>query len=193
LADYALLDSGLASHGRTGIRKLLRLDGPVIPQPTAIERYIAGAMTRSLLAAAIGAGALVGLGGFTFDYGEGLSYFSTDPRACKNCHVMNDQYASWVHAPHHAVATCVECHLPHEFARKYLAKADNGYRHSRGFTFMDFHDPIMITPGNAASLQENCLRCHGDFVHDIVRGSTTSADAVRCVHCHRGVGHGARP
>jgi len=33
----------------------------------------------------------------------------------------------------------------------------------------------------------------GDFVHDIVRGSTTREDAVKCVHCHRGVGHGARP
>jgi hypothetical protein len=25
-----------------------------------------------------------------------------------------------------------------------------------------------------------------------VRGSTTDEDAVQCVHCHRGVGHGAR-
>ena len=133
-------------------------------------------------ALAVLAGTLAGAGAYTFRYGEGLSYFSTDPRACKNCHVMNDQYASWTHAPHHAVARCVDCHLPHEFVRKYLAKADNGYRHSKGFTFMDFHDPIM-----------NCLRCHGDFVHDIVRGSTTREDAVRCVHCHRGVGHGARP
>ena len=70
-------------------------------------------------------------------------------------------------------ARCVDCHLPHEFVPKYIAKADNGYRHSKGFTFMDFHEPIMITPRNARTLQENCLRCHGDFVHDIVRGSTT--------------------
>ena len=145
------------------------------------------------VALAVLAGTLAGAGAYTFRYGEGLSYFSTDPRACKNCHVMNDQYASWTHAPHHAVARCVDCHLPHEFVRKYLAKADNGYRHSKGFTFMDFHDPIMITRRNAATLQENCLRCHGDFVHDIVRGSTTREDAVKCVHCHRGVGHGARP
>jgi len=25
-----------------------------------------------------------------------------------------------------------------------------------------------------------------------VAGSTTDRDAVRCVHCHRGAGHGAR-
>ena len=137
-------------------------------------------------------GVLVGLGAFTFSYGEGLSYFSTDPAACKNCHVMNDQFASWSKGPHHAAARCVDCHLPHEFIPKYLAKADNGYRHSKGFTFMDFHEPIQIKPSNARILQANCLRCHGEFVHSIVQGSTTAGDAVACVHCHRGVGHGAR-
>jgi cytochrome c nitrite reductase small subunit len=138
-------------------------------------------------------GTLVGVGAFTFDYGEGLSYFSTDPRACNNCHVMNEQYASWTKGPHHAVARCVDCHLPHAFVSKYLAKADNGYRHSKGFTFMDFHEPIMITPGNARTLQANCQRCHGDFVHNIVRGSSMNSDVLSCVHCHRGAGHGARP
>ena len=88
------------------------------------------------------------------------------------------------------MARCVDCHLPHQFVPKYLAKADNGYRHSKGFTFMDFHDPIMITRRNAATLHENCLRCHGDFVHDIVTGSRTDSD-VTCVHCHRRAGHGA--
>ena len=137
-------------------------------------------------------GSLAGLGAFTFRYAEGLSYFSTDPLACKNCHVMNDQYASWSQGPHHAVATCVECHLPHAFVPKYIAKAINGYHHSKGFTFMDFHDPIMIKSRNAAALQDNCLRCHGEFVHDIVGGSTTGEEAVKCVHCHRGAGHGGR-
>ena len=42
---------------------------------------------------------------------------------------------------------------------------------------MDFHEPIMITPRNAETLQENCLRCHGDFVHDIV-GQHDAEDAV---------------
>jgi nitrite reductase (cytochrome c-552) len=42
---------------------------------------------------AIVLGAFAGLGAFTFRYAEGFSYFSTDPRACKNCHIMNEQYA----------------------------------------------------------------------------------------------------
>jgi cytochrome c nitrite reductase small subunit len=149
-------------------------------------------MTRPFTLLAGVAGALLGIGVFTFRYAEGLSYFSTDPRACKNCHIMNEEYDSWTKGVHHAVAKCIDCHLPHEFVPKYLAKASNGYHHSKGFTFQDFHEPILIKPRNAAILQENCLRCHGDFVNDIVRGSATQGDAVPCVHCHRNVGHGAR-
>jgi cytochrome c nitrite reductase small subunit len=136
------------------------------------------------------AGVLAGLGAFTFHYAEGFSYFSTDPAACKNCHIMNEQYDSWRKAGHRAVAGCVDCHLPVDFVGKYMAKASNGYHHSKGFTFQDFHEPIMIKPVNSQILQDNCLRCHGDLVHAILPGSTTDADAVRCVHCHRGVGHG---
>ena len=147
---------------------------------------------RDLALLATALGTLAGIGAFTFHYAEGLSYFSTDPSACKNCHIMNEQYASWTKGPHHAHARCVDCHLPHDFVGKYLAKASNGYHHSKGFTFQDFHEPIMIKPSNAEILQENCIGCHADFVHDIVRGSTTAEDAVQCVHCHRIVGHGAR-
>ena len=135
-------------------------------------------------------GIVIGLGTFTFDYGEGLSYFSTDPKACTNCHIMQPYYDSWQKASHHTVATCVDCHLPHDMVGKYIAKADNGYRHSWAFTFQNFHEPIQIIPRNARILQGNCLSCHGDMVHQLTAGSTTDLDAVTCVHCHIDVGHG---
>lgn len=131
-----------------------------------------------------------GLGSYTFQYGEGFSYFSKDPAACVNCHIMQPQYDSWQKSGHHTVASCVDCHLPRGFVAKWLSKADNGYFHSKGFTLQDFHEPIMIKPRNSHVLQENCLACHGDFVHELVSGATTDRDAVTCVHCHRGVGHG---
>jgi cytochrome c nitrite reductase small subunit len=138
-------------------------------------------------------GIIIGLSFFTFDYAEGFSYFSTDPRACANCHIMNSQYDSWTKAPHHGAARCVDCHLPHDFVPKYMAKASNGYHHSKGFTFMDFHEPIMIKPNNAGILQDSCIRCHEPLVHELVHGSrSVSGEAVQCVHCHRNVGHGAR-
>jgi cytochrome c nitrite reductase small subunit len=140
-------------------------------------------------------GIALGIGAFTFKYAEGLSYFSTDPKACANCHIMNDQFTSWSKGPHHGDARCIDCHLPHELVAKYIAKASNGYHHSKGFTLQDFHEPILIKPRNAAILQENCLRCHGDFVHDALVGTQRPAhpgDESQCVHCHRNVGHGAR-
>jgi cytochrome c nitrite reductase small subunit len=135
-------------------------------------------------------GALLGVGGYTFYYAEGLSYLSSDPQACVNCHIMRPQYESWQKGPHHAVAKCVDCHLPHDFAGKYLAKGENGYHHSRGFTLQDFHEPIMIKTRNARILQANCLACHGDLVHELVGGVNGDPDEVQCVHCHASVGHG---
>jgi cytochrome c nitrite reductase small subunit len=146
--------------------------------------------TRGILLAVL-VGTLLGTGGFTIRYAEGFSYMSSDPTVCKNCHIMNDQFDSWRKSSHHAAAGCVDCHLPHDLVGKYIAKGSNGYHHSKGFTFQDFHEPIQIKPKNSQILQDNCLRCHGDLVHEIVRGSTTDQGAIRCVHCHRSVGHGA--
>jgi cytochrome c nitrite reductase small subunit len=140
--------------------------------------------------AATAVGALVGLGAFTFRYAEGFSYFSTDPRACANCHIMNDHYDSWQKASHHTVATCVDCHLPHGGVSKYVAKARNGFFHSKAFTFQDFHEPIMITPVNARTLRENCVRCHQSLVSAITGADPHGTGAADCVRCHRAVGHG---
>ena len=135
-------------------------------------------------------GLFVGLGSFTFYYGEGFSYFSKDPAACMNCHIMTQQFNSWQKASHHTAATCVDCHLPHSFIKKYISKAENGWNHSKAFTLANFHEPIMVTPKNKRILQENCIKCHHHMVGNLVHGSTSSPDAVDCIHCHRSVGHG---
>lgn len=135
-------------------------------------------------------GIFTGLGFFTFGYGEGLSYFSTDPAACANCHIMQPQYDSWQKASHHTSATCADCHLPHEMIPKLWAKTENGFWHSKGFTFQDFREPIFIRASNTRILQKNCLHCHKDFVHDILPGPEFDPSEFSCVHCHRSVGHG---
>ena len=135
-------------------------------------------------------GAFGGLGLFTFHYGEGLSYLSSDPLACVNCHIMRPQYDSWSKAGHRHVAVCVDCHLPAPLVPKLYAKADNGWRHSKAFTLQNFPEPIRITPGNAAILQDNCLRCHADLVAGIAWSGRHGDAATACVHCHRTVGHG---
>jgi len=153
---------------------------PDHPVPNTTKRGI-------VLAAFIGL--LAGLGAYTFHYGEGLSYFSKDPSACVNCHIMRRQYDSWQKGSHHAWAACVDCHLPHDFAAKWMAKGENGFLHSKGFTFQDFHEPIFLRKRSQDVLQDNCVHCHGD-VADAMLHAGGGAGESRCVHCHGGVGHG---
>lgn len=137
---------------------------------------------RAVLSALVGAA--LGLGVYTFVYARGYSYFSNDPAACANCHVMREYYDSWQRSSHHASAVCNDCHTPHALVGKYLTKAENGWNHSLRFTLQDFPDPIRIRPANAAKLRANCLRCHLEMAAEM-----PEAD---CVRCHAGVGHGPR-
>lgn len=157
---------------------------------TARQRGVAQAVTLRLALFAL-IGTVIGVGGYTFVYAKGLSYMSSDPKVCVNCHIMQPQYESWQKSSHHAVAGCVDCHLPHDFVGKYLAKAVNGYHHGKAFTFQDFDEPIRIKPANSRILQANCLACHGDLVHEAVAVPGRSEE-VSCVHCHHSVGHGER-
>jgi len=143
-----------------------------------------------LLLLAILAGIPAGVGAFTFVYAKGFSYLSTDPRACVNCHVMNEQYDAWLRSGHRHTATCVECHLPHAGIAKWLAKADHGFRHSAAFTLQNFKEPIEITPRDRRLVQENCVRCHAGFVHDVLAVGAPGFREVDCLHCHAGAGHG---
>jgi cytochrome c nitrite reductase small subunit len=137
------------------------------------------------------AGIPVGLGLFTFGYAEGLSYLSDDPKACVNCHIMRDEYDAWQKASHHAVATCNECHTPHDFVGKYETKGRNGFWHSFYFTFQNFHEPIQISDRSANILRANCLDCHRELM-DAVAGHVGSfgESSLDCLRCHNHSGHG---
>jgi cytochrome c nitrite reductase small subunit len=130
-------------------------------------------------------GSMIGLGLYTFLYAQGYSYFSNDPNACANCHLMRDYLDSWQKSSHHARATCNDCHTPHALLPKLVTKAENGWNHSMKFTLQNFHEPIRLRVSNAGRLQANCLRCHQDMIDEI------GPDAD-CVRCHAGVGHGPR-
>ncbi|MGH9662086.1 MAG: cytochrome c nitrite reductase small subunit [Bryobacteraceae bacterium] len=128
-------------------------------------------------------GAMAGVGLYTFHYAQGLAYFSNDPNACANCHLMREYLDSWQKSSHHGRAVCNDCHTPHALVPKLIAKAENGWRHSVKFTLGTFEEPLRIRPSNAANLRANCIGCHGELVAEIESG-------VSCVRCHAGVGHG---
>jgi cytochrome c nitrite reductase small subunit len=135
-------------------------------------------------------GAVLGLGAYTFRYAEGTAYLSNDPRACVQCHIMREHYDGWQKASHHTVATCNDCHVPHDLVGKYLSKARNGFWHSYAFTLQNFHEPIRIKPSNANVLQANCVECHAGVVREIVHQGSAGDPSNNCLRCHESVGHG---
>jgi cytochrome c nitrite reductase small subunit len=147
------------------------------------------------LTLAVGLGVLLGLGAATFRYAEGFSYFSNDPQACANCHLMREYLDSWQKSSHHTRAVCNDCHVPHELVPKLVTKAENGWNHSRKFTLQDYPEALRITPRNADRLQHGCLSCHEELtseIRDAARGVRAHATDIACARCHADAGHGPR-
>jgi cytochrome c nitrite reductase small subunit len=161
------------------------------PPPRSRWRRWVGAAGLLPIALAVVLGMAAGVGAFTFGYGKGFSYMLDSPPACANCHVMDDHYDAWQNSSHAHVATCNDCHLPHDFVGKWTVKADNGFFHSLAFTLENFHEPIQIKPRNRRVTQNACLHCHGDFVHNMLPAEE-DGQMMLCVHCHSDVGHAGR-
>lgn len=130
----------------------------------------------------------IGVGSFTLYYAKGFSYFSNDPKVCMNCHIMSDNYNRWSRSSHRAAATCNDCHTPHGFAGKYVAKASNGFWHSWAFTTGRMQDPLRIKDHNLRIAENNCRSCHAAVFHPAAEAGL-ARDSFNCTRCHKGVGH----
>ena len=137
--------------------------------------------------------------GYMVHHSQALSYMSSDPKACINCHVMNTQYATWQHSSHARVASCVDCHLPTDGNfNKYKAKAIDGWNHSVAFTMDTYEQAIQISEYGAQRVQDNCIACHSSLASQIVvnAGKYHNYDdpslktGRKCWDCHKSVPHG---
>ncbi len=161
------------------------------PAKSGKGRYILALVTLFAV------GAVAGLLSYTFIYAKGYSYLSNNPEACINCHVMEEQYDSWVHSSHHNWATCNDCHLPHSnIVAKYYVKAENGFWHALKFTTGDYPEHIRERPVSKDITNKACLYCHEDFTEDARHpGAKLSPKAEKedeifdCIRCHANVGH----
>lgn len=133
-------------------------------------------------------GALAGVGLLTFGYAQGASYFTDDPNACANCHVMRQHLQGWMKSSHGKVAVCNDCHTPGGFLAKYATKALNGFHHSLAFTTGNFPDEIVITQRNFDVANQACLKCH-EQVTAAMRTTHPQDGEIICIRCHRNVGH----
>jgi len=128
-----------------------------------------------------------------------LSYLSSDPKVCINCHTMITHYATWQHSSHRDRATCVDCHLPRDsFVNKMLAKARDGYHHSVAMTFKTYGNNLRISSNAAKRIQDNCISCHRETISQMQVNSALYQNVAdktvqmgrRCWDCHRGLPHG---
>lgn len=141
-------------------------------------------------------GALLGVILVSVYLSKAWSYLSDDPKTCMNCHIMAPQFATWSHSAHREVATCVDCHIPHDnIFHKYWFKANDGLRHATIFTMRNEPQVIFIRDAGAKVVQQNCIRCHSNLLTDSkLLSKTTSYQHYRsdrkCIECHRETPHG---
>lgn len=145
-------------------------------------------LTRIAILLGVALGVMAGIGGYTFIYARGASYLTSDPAACVNCHVMQEQYDGWLQSSHRSVAVCNDCHAPHDLVGKYVTKAQNGFWHSVVFTANTTPDAIRITARNQRVTDGTCRSCHAELTLGIGLGGHAEPEAA-CIGCHRNVGH----
>jgi len=178
-----------------------------MPAPSRMPSRTTRRRGSVAVAAAVALGLALGLGAFTFIYARGASYLTNDPAACANCHIMREHFDAWNKSSHRAVATCNDCHTPHNLVGKYTTKALNGFWHSFYFTSGNYPDPLRITPRNHQVTEGACRYCHAAIVDAIDphaastspaadgrtgAASSGSDEEMSCIRCHKYVGHWVR-
>lgn len=142
------------------------------------------------------AGIIVGLGFYVLHISNAVSYLSDDPKTCVNCHIMIPEYATWERGSHGRVTTCNDCHVPQDnVIRKLYFKAQDGLRHATIFTLRAEPQVIRIKSAGKAVVQENCIRCHSNYLHPAsLRAINAKAiyhdQELLCWDCHRNTPHG---
>jgi cytochrome c nitrite reductase small subunit len=121
--------------------------------------------------------------------------FSSNPRFCASCHIMETRYVSWKNSDHSDFANCLSCHSepgPAGGIKAHLSGCRYVYAYLRG----KVRRPILV----AKVPNENCFKCHekaelseypkAGKIHDTYHKIHTN-NGLRCVVCHDDQGHAA--
>ncbi|MBE3587994.1 MAG: cytochrome c nitrite reductase small subunit [Thermoanaerobacteraceae bacterium] len=115
--------------------------------------------------------------------------YTDRPEFCLSCHVMEPQYETWFHSSHRQEASCSDCHVPHQnLAAKLVGKGIDGTRDFYLFYTNQVPDPIHLSDRGGRIVRENCLRCHGNLMENVIDHEDRD-----CWECHRSVPPGREP
>lgn len=141
-------------------------------------------------------GAIVALGLYLAKTANVASYLTDDPKACINCHVMTTEYITWNHSSHREVASCNDCHVPHDnVIKKYAFKAKDGLYHASVYTTRTEPQSIIMHEAGREVVQNNCINCHFNQVTDAkstgwIDSHLSDRLERTCWECHRETPHG---
>ena len=107
----------------------------------------------------------------------GMYSYSTNPRFCRSCHIMEPYYQAWATSTHKGKATCVDCHYPpsttlgEHIWHKFQATSQVAKYVTRTYSSKPF----------AVVKDESCLRsgCHSKR---LLEGKTSTPKGVRFDH-----------
>jgi len=152
-------------------------------KPASTLRRVMGIVAAALI------GLVIGIGIFGVRYSEMPSYLSSNPMTCTNCHVMQPEYDAWSRGAHKNVATCDDCHLPHDnVIDRYYVQLQDGVIHGYKFTADDYPVNIQIRPSSLDVVNQACLYCHGDLT-SLIHLPLKPGETITCTQCHANVGH----
>lgn len=138
----------------------------------------------------------IGLFAYSVYLSKAASYLSDDPQTCINCHIMVPQFATWNHSSHREIASCNDCHVPHNnIFSHYYFKAKDGLRHATIFTLRAEPQVIHIKEAGIGVVQQNCIRCHEQLLltaQQQIQSADYHSDRKNrlCWECHRETPHG---
>ncbi len=116
-----------------------------------------------------------------------LAHRLDGPDFCGACHLMDSWVNTWSHSAHRDVATCGDCHLPHDLVRGAYYKAFVGVRDGVETVLGAWPTPIKLSNHGGVVTQENCYRCHQRLVWET--NETSRGKERFCWNCHRNTPH----
>ncbi len=126
----------------------------------------------------------------------GVYSYSTQPRFCNSCHIMEPYYSAWKSSKHFGKAACVDCHYPpaaslkEHLWHKFQASAQVVKYVTRTYSskpFADIPDASCLRSGchSIRLLEGKVITASGiKFDHRPHLTETRRERKLRCVSCH---------